>query len=596
MRLINVNTYVVHEFFGDAIPEYATLSHTWGEEEVTLQDLQNLDERVKAKLGFKKIEGVCRQAQRDQLMWAWVDTCCIDKRNNVELSEAINAMFRWYANSTVCYAFLVDVSDVGDISKSRWFGRGWTLQELLAPSRVAFFSEQWEFLGYKTDSQLQDLLVRASAIPRRALVSFNPHDWGVAQRMSWASRRGTTRVEDAAYCLLGLFDVNMPLLYGEGERAFIRLQEEIMRVSDDQSIFAWTDQDVIAESPCGFLARSPANFANSHRIDACYPVRPKKKGDSELDTTYAITNRGIRIKLTLLPTDPDEPTTFYALLGASYIGPAIIIRRVIGSEFVRVHADTLLTSSDMMKRNYGAPRWYTGFTKGLILRRAAPALRSLHTAHAGNTTTFVDYSQLAHAGIRFVEITPLEAKVTNTSIIYTDWKQYPITLWFDWSGIPFTLQIYSDGSFALRSKTPRSLFLSRLGSTKETKGTYKTILQGDGYDHMTVTARSSLESSAGGGKVHCIVLHGRAIRSLLGYREEIVLGAITGTVGLSALLRFLYYLYLRKGRPKRLRTLAWVSPPVLLLAYLKARARKPGQGQISDRKDYRGGQWSWKGF
>ncbi|KAI1739137.1 heterokaryon incompatibility protein-domain-containing protein [Xylaria scruposa] len=296
MWLINVNTLAVHEFLGDNIPHYAILSHAWGKEEVTFQDMQRLDEKVKAKPAFQKIEGICQQARHYQLEWAWVDTCCIDKTSSAELSEAINSMFQWYANSDVCYAFLADVSDVESIRKSRWFTRGWTLQELLAPRQVAFYSERWEFLGFKTDDTLQRQLLEASAIDyahRDALISFNPRDWSIAQRMSWASKRQTTRVEDVAYCLLGIFDVHMPLLYGEGERAFTRLQEEIIRVSEDRSIFAWTDHDIISESPCSFLARSPANFADSYDIGELFQKWSTTEED-EPDMTPKSQQRSMR--------------------------------------------------------------------------------------------------------------------------------------------------------------------------------------------------------------------------------------------------------------------------------------------------------------
>ncbi|KAJ8126484.1 hypothetical protein O1611_g7153 [Lasiodiplodia mahajangana] len=338
MRLINVSTYIIQEFFGDCIPEYAILSHTWDDEEVTLQDMQHLNEVVKAKPGFKKIEATCQQAQRDWLNWAWVDTCCIDKTSSAELSEAINSMFQWYARSKVCYAFLADVRGYCDMLKSRWFTRGWTLQELLAPSEVVFYSAHWDFLGLKTPvgTGFQPVLLEASGIPRDALTSFDPEDWTIAERMAWASNRKTTRVEDIAYCLLGIFDVNMPPLYGEGERAFTRLQEEIMRISDDQSLFAWADQDAIPELPCGFLARRPADFANSHLFMGrnIWQDKLMRHKYDETATPHRMSNRGIHIQLSLVPVSPEEPTTFYALLGNtpssfSLERPAIIVRHIV---------------------------------------------------------------------------------------------------------------------------------------------------------------------------------------------------------------------------------------------------------------------------
>ncbi|KAI0108728.1 heterokaryon incompatibility protein-domain-containing protein [Nemania sp. FL0031] len=304
MRLINVNTYAIQEFFDGCIPEYAILSHTWGEEEVTFQDMQHLNAKVEAKLGFKKIEATCQQAQRDRLDWAWVDTCCIDKTSSAELSEAINSMFQWYAKSKICYAFLADATNSSDMLKSRWFRRGWTLQELLAPSEVIFYSAQWSVLGHKTS------VVTGF---HEVLTHFDPRDWTIAEKMTWASKRQTTRVEDIAYCLLGIFSVNIPLLYGEGERAFTRLQEEIMRISNDQKL------------PCGFLARRPANFVvRPHPVPDLYSDKPFKERRNRYDETapaYSMSNRGIHIQLFLIPLSPEEPTTFYALLGNTSPSP-----------------------------------------------------------------------------------------------------------------------------------------------------------------------------------------------------------------------------------------------------------------------------------
>ncbi|OCK96314.1 HET-domain-containing protein, partial [Cenococcum geophilum 1.58] len=242
MRLLNSRTLQLEEFIGDAnVPPYAILSHTWGEEEVTLRDMISTAGSLKEKKGFKKIQNCCSQALADGLHWAWVDTCCIDKTSSAELSEAINSMFRWYSRSKVCYAYLTDVPYDGfddSLPKSRWFTRGWTLQELLAPSSVVYYSAEWTRIGDNED--LISVLRNVTRIDEGILSRTKGLDWiSVAEKMSWAATRETTRVEDMAYCLLGIFDVNMPLLYGEGERAFQRLQEEILRNSQDQSLFAW---------------------------------------------------------------------------------------------------------------------------------------------------------------------------------------------------------------------------------------------------------------------------------------------------------------------------------------------------------------------
>jgi len=243
MRLLQVNENGEFKLTDDLIgniPPYAILSHTWGEDhdEVNFKDLK-MDPK-KTKAGYKKLRFCAEQATRDGLKHFWVDTCCIDKSSSAELSEAINSMFLWYHNAAKCYVYLPDVSTSGSIhndlssqqawksalQNSRWFTRGWTLQELLAPSCVEFFSAEGELLGHK-DSIVQEIH-EITGIGARALQGGSLSQFSVDERMSWAARRKTKREEDAAYSLLGIFDIHMPLIYGEGrEKAFKRLREEI---------------------------------------------------------------------------------------------------------------------------------------------------------------------------------------------------------------------------------------------------------------------------------------------------------------------------------------------------------------------------------
>jgi hypothetical protein len=232
------------DFVGDNIPKYAILSHTWGAdtEEVTFQDLIN--GTGKSKAGYSKIWFCEKQARRDGLQYFWVDTCCIDKSNSSELAEAINSMFRWYCGAARCYVYLSDVSstvfDANDqlselpfessFRTSRWFTRGWTLQELLASTLVDFFSQDGNRLGDKRtlERQVHEITgIAVSALRGAPLSQFS-----VNTRLLWAKNRQTTRKEDSAYSLLGIFDIYMPLIYGEGaENAFKRLQEEIDKPS-----------------------------------------------------------------------------------------------------------------------------------------------------------------------------------------------------------------------------------------------------------------------------------------------------------------------------------------------------------------------------
>ena len=224
----------------DHIPRYAVLSHTWGAdgEEVTFKDL--MEGTGKNKAGYKKIEFCRNQATSDGVQHFWVDTCCIDKSSSTELSEAINSMFRWYKNASKCYVYLSDVSTSGhatdvqtspttweaDFRRSRWFSRGWTLQELIAPPSVEFFSREGVRLGSK--ESLEQCIHEITGVPIRALRKESLEGFGVEERLSWAKHRKTKRPEDEGYSLLGIFDIQMPLLYGEGrEKALVRLRKEI---------------------------------------------------------------------------------------------------------------------------------------------------------------------------------------------------------------------------------------------------------------------------------------------------------------------------------------------------------------------------------
>jgi ankyrin repeat protein len=227
------------EYVGSNIPRYAILSHTWGPDgdEVTFQDLIN--GTGEDKRGYRKIRFCADRAARDGLQFSWIDTCCIDKSSSAELQEAINSMFRWYQNAERCYVYLSDVSrdssnrnDLGSsrwkkaFRNSRWFTRGWTLQELIAPASVEFFSREKAYLGDKTS--MKQTIQEITGIAIDALLGKPLAEFEVNERLEWVDKRETKREEDKAYCLLGMFDIQMPLLYGEGhERALRRLQKEI---------------------------------------------------------------------------------------------------------------------------------------------------------------------------------------------------------------------------------------------------------------------------------------------------------------------------------------------------------------------------------
>jgi len=333
MYLINASTLKLERFDDHAhLPAYAILSHTWGTAEVTFEQAHELPDVPPIKTrhspykngpGHRKIRMTCTQALIDGLEYAWVDTCCIDKRSSAELSEAINSMWSWYENATVCYAYLEDVGptdaaecdqidqygiskdlwngglvsvDVLELAEARWFTRGWTLQELLAPQKIIFYGKEWTYLG--TKYSLKSDLARITRIDEAALHRSNLKNFGVARRMSWAAHRVTTRVEDMAYSLLGLFDVNMPLLYGEGHKAFERLQEAIMKDSNDQSLLAWAPTykapKINRMAPAQWrsvFASHPNEFASSSISRFPFP-----SGES-----FNLTNKGMRMVIPLVP-------------------------------------------------------------------------------------------------------------------------------------------------------------------------------------------------------------------------------------------------------------------------------------------------------
>jgi hypothetical protein len=282
MRLLNTTTLQLELFANGPKKSYAILSHTWEDGEVSYQDL--LSGRCHGLKGWIKITACCAKARSEGYEYVWIDTCCIDKSSSAELSEAINSMFKWYQDAEVCYAYLADVDacverrdpfpiswsesfrdDVICAMESRWFTRGWTLQELLAPVELVFLSKSWEEIG--TRDELAAIVAGITGIKWSALDNYGT--WGlysVAQRMSWAASRQTTRIEDEAYCLMGLFGVNMPLLYGEGTKAFKRLQVEIMKEGYDPSILAWATVDSFA-TIVGVLASSPAAFEGCGELD-----------------------------------------------------------------------------------------------------------------------------------------------------------------------------------------------------------------------------------------------------------------------------------------------------------------------------------------
>ncbi|KAI0401063.1 hypothetical protein F4802DRAFT_609620 [Xylaria palmicola] len=227
----------------DDIPPYAILSHTWGRDEVVFTDLAGTQANWQQKTGYDKIRFCVEQARLHGLRYVWIDTCCIDKSDSIELQTAINSMFRWYRDAKRCYVYLSDVTTTTAASvnnsatpgatafrDSRWFTRGWTLQELIAPAVVEFYSREGMLLGNKQslESQLRDI----TGIPATALRGTPLSNFPIVEREAWVRNRHTKYEEDMAYSLLGIFDVHMPLIYGEGrQKAQRRLREEAQKLA-----------------------------------------------------------------------------------------------------------------------------------------------------------------------------------------------------------------------------------------------------------------------------------------------------------------------------------------------------------------------------
>jgi ankyrin repeat protein len=339
MHLLHTRTRRLENFQGHDIPPYAILSHTWDREELTFQDLKSYTARWKP--GYAKVRRTCEIAVEHGFEYIWIDTCCIEKESSAALSEAINSMYRWYQEAAVCFAYLADVR-LGTVApdslfanrsffKSRWFTRGWTLQELIAPETVIFLDGEWQEIG--TKATLKELLSSTTGIPTNILLDGGDlRTISVAQRMSWASKRQTTRLEDRAYSLMGIFGVNMPLLYGEGDGAFIRLQEVILKITDDYSIFAWRSTDL---DSAGLLARSPDAFRGCHKF-VSYGLATSP------DDAMSITTRGISL-----------PLRFVETKGSDFLQAVLPCRHSELQLHVAIHVQALSQAKNYFRRVRG---------------------------------------------------------------------------------------------------------------------------------------------------------------------------------------------------------------------------------------------------
>ena len=334
MRVLNTETLkfveIADSSLGEEEQKYAILSHKWLpdlNDEVSFADI-NESKDVSAKKGFQKFKRFCDLAAELGYDYGWSDTCCINKENSSELNESINSMYRWYQTSDVCIAYLGDVP-YKPLIESEWFERGWTLQELIGPTALSFYDSSWKHIGSKK-GLLKELSMK-TAIPEDVLShAAEPSSCSIAQRLSWAATRVTTRVEDRAYSLLGILGVNMPSIYGEREKAFERLQRTLIRESKDESLFVWL---MGVEDPnrryAGLLAPSPSAFAHCNDI---VPT-PGSTGFSE-------TNGELSIRLRTFPHSMEVDTAVLNCTKGSRPDHRIVIliRRLDGEdEYIRVN-------------------------------------------------------------------------------------------------------------------------------------------------------------------------------------------------------------------------------------------------------------------
>jgi hypothetical protein len=398
IRLLHINTRGFTSFPDlRSVPEYAILSHRWIHTQRNGQHVA-LDISYTEFLagsgdqrGYEKIDKACEAVlyfaheQGRTLEWIWIDSCCIDKSNNEEHTEAINSMYQWYARSYVCITYLGDVDTFDEASSSEWFRRGWTLQELIAPERVLFYNKRWQGCGSKNDyspglhdqtqypflnrsKELADITNIDIALLRlqdRKAIKTKLDSIPACQKMSWASDRNTTKDEDMAYCMIGIFDIShMYLKRGEGRRAFIRLQEEVIKQSNDLTLFAWKlsdDNDACMEDNCLGLeelsqnAPKNAPFFDSnpasglHGIFACGPSHFRHASQIEptqlavYNEEITITSRGVKFITPLLGTGPFFPfrMPLYCTDGTSSQLLSIELRLLGGSIYARANCTQL---------------------------------------------------------------------------------------------------------------------------------------------------------------------------------------------------------------------------------------------------------------
>jgi hypothetical protein len=290
--------------------KYAILSHRWGESEPTFQDLKKEENKKQTErhkgARYRKLHEFCKKAKRHGCDLAWSDTCCIDRGSSSELDEAIRSMYKWYRDASICIVHLAQSESLEpgtDIDE--WFIRGWTLQELIAPTRMKFYGPGWKPLtsnaNDKNDAEFIFALSGITKIPPNDLCNFRPGPNRAWEKMSWAAGRKTTRIEDIAYSLTGIFDITMTIAYGEGHRAFQRFMAELIQNCKEWQILVWA----------GGLPGSPTEPACYRTTDKLALEVLKNRqiswwGKGSGDSDFTVTKRGVQVKLLVVPVSIKE--------------------------------------------------------------------------------------------------------------------------------------------------------------------------------------------------------------------------------------------------------------------------------------------------
>ncbi|KIJ64203.1 hypothetical protein HYDPIDRAFT_154529 [Hydnomerulius pinastri MD-312] len=290
---------------------YAIFSHRWGTGEPLHREIVSNPSWMELRgPGHLKLLKFCEKAEEHGCSYAWSDTCCIDKTSSAELEEAIRAMYRWYRDAEVCIVHLAESSTLDDFEREPWFGRGWTLQELLAPKKMRFYGRDWTPMrssgswdgdwNDKADWRILGAISKVTQIPTGELRNFRPACDRISQKMGWASKRKTTRIEDVAYSLIGIFDISMSISYGEGSWAFHRLVEVLAQRSGEPSFFAWAGESsrysfALPSSPASYGGLGSQMTSNLRLTGSVF--------EEVGDRSYAMTKLGLQVKLLVLPVD-----------------------------------------------------------------------------------------------------------------------------------------------------------------------------------------------------------------------------------------------------------------------------------------------------